>query len=95
MYTTRISERDRRPQLGFWAPGFYTNRCFYCGVEFIGDKRAKSCADCAYAGKVPLIVRAARCISDVVKEVYAGHLIRWVKREAQRRKREEGVQGRL
>jgi hypothetical protein len=31
-----------------WAPGNYTNKCHTCGEMFTGDKRAWTCADCAY-----------------------------------------------
>lgn len=41
-------ERDKRPQKGGWAPGMYTNICAVCRGDFIGDKRAIICADCAY-----------------------------------------------
>jgi hypothetical protein len=39
---------DRRPQKGAWAPGNYMNTCMDCCEPFIGDKRAKQCAACAY-----------------------------------------------
>ena len=42
---------DPRPQLRGWAPGNYDNQCRYCGVVFTGDKRAQSCAPCAYSDK--------------------------------------------
>ena len=41
-------KEDKRPKKGAWAPGYYTNKCQECGDGFIGDKRAHSCADCAY-----------------------------------------------
>ena len=41
-------KEDKRPKKGGWAPGNYTNKCVHCGDEFIGDKRAIRCADCAY-----------------------------------------------
>lgn len=41
-------KEDSRPQRGWWAPGSYMNCCVECGEAFIGDKRAGSCADCAY-----------------------------------------------
>ena len=41
-------KQDSRPQRGWWAPGSYLNKCLSCGEKFIGDKRAGSCADCAY-----------------------------------------------
>ena len=41
--------RDERPKKGLWAPGFYANHCQHCGKQFVGDKWASSCADCAYA----------------------------------------------
>lgn len=42
-------KQDGRPQLGWWAPGEYINKCHQCDCYFIGDKRAGNCADCAYA----------------------------------------------
>ena len=39
---------DQRPKLGRWAPGEYNGTCKRCNNEFIGDKRALICADCAY-----------------------------------------------
>jgi hypothetical protein len=39
---------DPRPQYGAWAPGGYFCICVNCKQEFVGDKRALSCADCAY-----------------------------------------------
>jgi hypothetical protein len=45
----RDCKRDDRPQRFGWAPGKYMNKCFECGAGFIGDKRARQCADCAYA----------------------------------------------
>lgn len=40
---------DERPPKGSWAPGGYYNKCRTCNRKFIGDKRATSCADCAYS----------------------------------------------
>ena len=42
---------DPRPQKKLWAPGDYLRRCKSCDEEFIGDKRAIMCADCAYGEK--------------------------------------------
>ena len=42
---------DPRPPLGGWAPGNYDNQCCHCEMFFVGDKRAKSCAPCAYNDK--------------------------------------------
>jgi hypothetical protein len=39
----------QRPKRGGWAPGKYFCLCVHCKQEFIGDKRALSCATCAYA----------------------------------------------
>ena len=39
---------DQRPTRWGWSPGGYGQRCLTCGDGFIGDKRASSCADCAY-----------------------------------------------
>ena len=41
------AERDERAPKGSWAPGNYYNKCS-CGAMFIGDKRAVTCAPCAY-----------------------------------------------
>jgi hypothetical protein len=42
---------DTRPAKGNWAPGKYMCRCIKCGKTFAGDKRAGSCADCAYSNE--------------------------------------------
>lgn len=42
---------DPRPPFGMWAPGNYLHNCVQCKKPFIGDKRATSCADCAYLNK--------------------------------------------
>lgn len=39
---------DIRPAIGLWAPGEYFNHCKRCNLIFVGDKRALSCANCAY-----------------------------------------------
>lgn len=41
---------DTRPRKDAWAPGNYTNECRECKTIFLGDKRARLCADCAYSG---------------------------------------------
>lgn len=43
-----MKPEDPRPAKGLWAGGNYTNRCMDCGCWFMGDKRARQCADCAY-----------------------------------------------
>lgn len=35
--------------LGGYAPGNYACRCLDCGEQFVGDKRAITCLDCAVA----------------------------------------------
>lgn len=47
-----LKSEDNRPPLTCkgWAPGKYYVRCFKCGCDFLGDKRASQCADCAYIG---------------------------------------------
>lgn len=40
---------DHRAPIGGWAPGPYLCRCLRCAELFEGDKRAYSCADCAYS----------------------------------------------
>lgn len=42
-------KHDDRPHRFGWAPGSYTCKCGDCGAQFIGEKRAFMCADCAYA----------------------------------------------
>jgi hypothetical protein len=59
------TDRDRRPQKGFWAPGYYTCECVKCRTHFIGDKRCKHCAPCAYDD-------AARRIIDATEGVEHG-----------------------
>jgi hypothetical protein len=44
---------DSRPMRHMWAPGGYVNKCPTCGDDFVGDKRAQICADCAYALPTP------------------------------------------
>jgi hypothetical protein len=39
---------DIRPRRGLWAPGDYLCSCIRCKINFIGDKRAGHCSDCAY-----------------------------------------------
>lgn len=56
-HRTRIAEPvkdDTRPALGGWSPGHYLCRCGLCKSLFGGDKRAVTCADCAYTLNVEL-----------------------------------------
>lgn len=39
---------DKRPPKYGWAAGMYDQNCYQCKKDFIGDKRASMCADCAY-----------------------------------------------
>lgn len=41
-------KEDQRALRGGWAPGGYMRVCIHCEQKFFGDKRAVSCADCAY-----------------------------------------------
>jgi hypothetical protein len=41
-------KNDDRPHRHGWAPGQYTATCRTCSTRFWGDKRASTCADCAY-----------------------------------------------
>ena len=43
-----IAPDDTRPKHGAWAPGKYMCKCYNCDRTFFGDKRALSCAECAY-----------------------------------------------
>jgi len=47
------TKNDSRPKRYFWAPGNYLCMCCLCDDKFIGDKRASTCADCAYDDWVP------------------------------------------
>ena len=42
------AKKDIRPHKGTWAPGDYVCVCFNCKKQFIGAKRAITCAPCAY-----------------------------------------------
>lgn len=44
---------DSRLARGGWAPGNYLCTCIHCDSTFTGDKRATSCADCAYKDAPP------------------------------------------
>ncbi|WP_398479265.1 hypothetical protein [Tardiphaga sp.] len=41
-------KRDARPKLNGWMPGVFLLRCSGCDEKYQGDKRSRSCADCAY-----------------------------------------------
>lgn len=47
------AKEDKRPKQSAWAPGEYLCVCHKCAARFWGDKRALSCADCAYESKTP------------------------------------------
>jgi hypothetical protein len=49
---TALPKEDTREKRGWWAPGAYYCKCVKCDEQFIGDKRALWCADCAY--KTPM-----------------------------------------
>jgi hypothetical protein len=50
------------PQRGAWAPGNYIHMtCATCADAFMGDKRALTCADCAYS-KLRDIRRARKAL---------------------------------
>ena len=45
-------EKDDRPKKDGWATGWYINvKCNECQKPFMGDKRAETCAPCAYRDK--------------------------------------------
>jgi len=64
---------DQRPQRFGWAPGSYLCHCSTCKKKFVGDKRAITCAPCAYAAPDPspepsnddVIGQLQRCISEL------------------------------
>lgn len=43
-----LPKKDDRPRRGAWAPGDYICECIRCHEQFLGDKRAGTCADCGY-----------------------------------------------
>jgi hypothetical protein len=53
-----LPKEDAREKRGWWAPGAYFCKCVKCDEQFIGDKRAQWCADCAY--KTPLVTNGER-----------------------------------
>jgi hypothetical protein len=56
---------DSRSPRAAWAPGDYLNRCITCRDRFMGDKRALSCADCAYSPSASKVISEARlALSD-------------------------------
>lgn len=61
-------KQDARPQRGGWAPGGYMCRCAVCSSRFIGDKRARTCADCAYSQPDPRPA-ALETLVDVVAQI--------------------------
>lgn len=71
---------DQRPPKGGWAPGLYECRCKTCAKRFIGEKRAYSCADCAYAGSpTPEVSNFDALVVNALLERTATELARgWV-----------------
>lgn len=55
---------DGRRPLGGWASGNYACVCQACGRQFVGDKRALSCAPCAYGAGGARTKADARAVSD-------------------------------
>lgn len=62
---------DQRPRKGGWAPGSYFCTCNTCGVQFTGDKRAITCADCAYSKAEPEMQK--QDIVTQLREACVGH----------------------
>ena len=48
-----IGYRDKRPHRAGWARGPYQRICQECERVFVGDKRAVTCAPCAYRDAPP------------------------------------------
>lgn len=44
----QTGKRDNRAALSGWKPGVFLLRCSGCDEKYQGDKRSRSCADCAY-----------------------------------------------
>lgn len=53
---------DQRPRRDGWAPGSYECQCVHCDERFIGDKRAVSCATCAYDGPTRRFIGDKRAV---------------------------------
>lgn len=77
-----MSPADTRPQHGSWAPGSYICKCYSCGFYFTGDKRALSCAECAYnngwrlmnsAPKDGTVILAYRPAEHQTQQYHAAH----------------------
>jgi len=47
------ANRDKRPHRAGWARGPYHRICQECERVFVGDKRAVTCAPCAYRDAPP------------------------------------------
>lgn len=62
---------DTRPKRDGWAPGDYCNTCHRCSCEFVGDKRANTCADCAY-GPEDELARLYRELLYAVERKFPG-----------------------
>lgn len=41
-------KRDARPKLNGWMPGVFLLRCSSCDEKYQGDRKSRSCGDCAY-----------------------------------------------
>ncbi len=61
---------DERPKKHGWAPGNYTCKCSECQVDFVGDKRASMCADCAYSPEIE--ARQAKRDKEKLKQSIIG-----------------------
>lgn len=44
-------KKDSRPKLSGWLPGVFLLRCAGCDEKYQGDRKSRSCADCAYGCK--------------------------------------------
>jgi hypothetical protein len=63
-------KEDKRPKRKGWAPGDYFCRCGACNEQFIGDKRATTCADCAYAPSNDAVAIAGECVAHAIADVF-------------------------
>lgn len=53
-----LEKRGVKWPLGAFAPGNYIAKCLRCGDQFIGDKRATSCLECAIVSSLVTPVSA-------------------------------------
>lgn len=67
LFQSLDTRKDPRPARGGWEPGDYFVGCTRCRRRFIGSKRARTCAPCAYGDDQPRPGACAGQYTDVAK----------------------------